>query len=334
MWTPGTRSLDEEGAARGARGPRRRRGVAVATAVVPLVLGLAACGEDDGSAAPSASPTPSSTTASASPSESSSPTVTVSDTPNSTASTTASTTPSPTSSGKPTPSAVYFLEDTRAGLRLARETRELPGADPAKEAVEAMIAGAEDPDYSTTWNPRTRVRSVSRRGPVIEVDLSRAARTANVGSEGAARMVQQLVYTVTEAVDPRAKVRLLVEGEPAGELWGAVTWERPVGRADPAQVRVLVQIDTPRDGATARSPLVVSGEANAFEATVLWRVLDGTGKGVKRGFTTAAEGMTFSPYSFRVRLPPGHYTVEVSEDDPSGGEGGQPMTDTKHVTVR
>jgi hypothetical protein len=202
------------------------------------------------------------------------------------------------------------------------------------EAVQAMIAGAEDPDYATTWNPRTRVRSVSRRGQVIEVDLSPAARTAGVGSETAARMVQQLVYTVTEAVDPRARVRLLIGGQPAGDLWGTVTWDRPVGRADPARVRVLVQIDTPRDGATVSSPLVVAGEANAFEATVPWRVLDGTGKVVRQGFTTALEGMTFSPYTFRVRLAPGHYTVEVREDDPSGGEGGTPMTDTKHVTVQ
>jgi hypothetical protein len=35
-----------------------------------------------------------------------------------------------------------------------------------------------------------------------------------------------------------------------------------------------------------------------------------------------------------VPLPAGRYTVEVREDDPSGGEGGPPMRDTRSFTVR
>src|SRR5690606_17415978 len=48
---------------------------------------------------------------------------------------------------------VYFMTDTRAGLRLAREVRETSGDEPVKGAVEAMLAGPEDPDYSSTWAP-------------------------------------------------------------------------------------------------------------------------------------------------------------------------------------
>jgi hypothetical protein len=300
-----------------------RRGVPLATAA--LVTALAGCGSEkpDHGVSPAESAT--SPTMSAS-SDSSEPT------PPSMSATPSTTSPSPTAQLRP--SAVYFLEDTRTGLRLARERRELEGPERAQAAVAAMIAGPEDPDYATTWNPRTKVRSVTRNGAVVEVDLSPAARTANVGGEAAERMVQQLVYTATEAVGaPKGKVRLLIAGQPAGELWGAVTWDRPVGRADPASVRVLVQIDTPGDDVSVSSPLIVSGEANAFEATVPWQVLDATGKVVRKGFTTAREGMTFSPYTFKVKLPPGHYTVEVHEDDPSGGEGGPPMVDTKRITV-
>lgn len=212
--------------------------------------------------------------------------------------------------------------------------KDLAGEDPGREAVEAMIAGADDPDYASPWSRATRVLGVTRSGNTITVDLSKEARTANVGSQGAAMMIQQLVYTVTEAVDPDASVQLLVEGRSPGDLWGAVRWDKRVSRQDPLDVRVFVQIDSPREGTTTSSPLVVKGDAAAFEANVPWRILDANGTEVKTGATMTAEGMTFSPYSFKVRLKPGTYTVEVVEDDPSGGEGGKPMTDTRTVTVR
>lgn len=298
----------------GTGGARRTpwRAVGLAAAVLVAVAG---CGTEDGGGA-SPSPSPSEATTSPSPTESES--------------------PSPSPTAEPTTSFVYYLVDTgaRAGIRLAREARDLAGEDPAREAVETMIEGPEDPDYVTTWNPDTEVLSVTDQGGTIDVDLSEEARTANVGSEGAERMIQQLVYTVTEAVDEQAAVRLLIEGEPAGELWGVVTWEEPVRRADPMDVRLFVQIDSPTEGEVTSSPLTVEGEANTFEANVPWRVLDDTGAEVEAGAAMAAEGMTFSPFSFTVELEPGTYTVQVLEDDPSGGEApGEPMTDTRTVVV-
>lgn len=230
-------------------------------------------------------------------------------------------------------SGVYYTLDTRAGFRMARELRDLPGADPGREAVETMIAGPVDPDYATTWDPDTEVLGVTVSGGTIEVDLSADARTANVGSEGAALMVQQLVYTVTEAVDAEADVLLTIEGEPAGELWGTLVWDEPVGRADPLDVRLLVQIDQPTEGVTTSSPLRVEGEAAVFEATLGWRVLDEAGDEVIGGVTMTAEGQTFAPFMFPVELDPGVYVVEVFEEDASGGEGGVPMTDTRTVTI-
>ena len=64
-----------------------------------------------------------------------------------------------------------------------------------------------------------------------------------------------------------------------------------------------------------------------------WRVLDAQGKEVESGFTTAEEGMTLSPFSFTVKLKPGTWTIEVTEDDPSGGEGGPALTDSRTITV-
>jgi len=56
-----------------------------------------------------------------------------------------------------------------------------------------------------------------------------------------------------------------------------------------------VQIDWPREGATVPSPVRVTGDAAVFEANLPWRV--------------------------------------VAEDDPSGGEGGPLMTDSRTITV-
>ena len=279
-----------------ARGPRRP-GRPSALVLGAVVL-LAACTPPDGGATPSPSPTAVETT----PAE----TVAV---------------------------PAYYAIDTRAGLRLARETAEVETDDPVVTAVERMITGPADPDYSTTWNPATQVLGVSRQGETIVVNLSEDARTADVGSPGAALMIQQLVYTVTEASEEDVPVQLLIEGEPAGELWGAVAWDGPVSREDPLNVRMLVQIDVPGEGADVTSPVAVSGDAAAFEANVPWKVLDSGGAEVQAGNTLTSEGQTFAPFSFTVDLEPGTYTIVITEDDPSDGAGGTPMSDSKTVTV-
>jgi spore germination protein GerM len=288
------------------------RAARLVLAVAVAAAGLAACsGGDPGTPTPS-----SSTTGPGSPAPTEEPS------------------PTPTATATPVDVAVYYLVDTRAGIRLARETHEATGDDPVRAAVEQMIAGPTDPDYSTAWDPGTQVLGVTRSSGTLTVDLSEEARTASIGSEGAATMVQQLVFTATAAEgDEAAGVLLTIAGEPAGELWGAVTWDAPVTRVDPLTVRQLVQIAVPAEGATSSSPVEVSGDAAAFEANVPWRVLDAAGTEVTTGFATTSEGQVFAPFSFTVELAPGTYTIEISEDDPSGGAGGTPMTDTRTVTV-
>ncbi|WP_155855389.1 Gmad2 immunoglobulin-like domain-containing protein [Actinotalea ferrariae] len=292
-----------------------RRRTTSAALVAVAALALAGCGGDaEPTVAPSVTTEPSTTT-------------------------TPEPEPEPTETTEPaeTPTqavTAYYLVDTRAGVRLARETREAQGSDPLVAAVEAMISGADDPDYSTAWDPGTQVLGVTAEAGTITVDLSEEARTANIGSEGAALMVQQLVWTVTDtADDDGAGVVLTIAGEPAGELWGAVVWDGPVVREEAIDVRVLVQIDDPAEGATASSPVTVSGEAAVFEANLPWAVLDADGAEVQTGFTMTAEGQTFAPYSFEVELEPGTWTIVITEDDPSDGEGGVPMTDSRTITV-
>lgn len=251
----------------------------------------------------------------------------------------ATTAPPTTAPPEAAAATAWFVVDTRAGLRLSRDDRE-PIADQTPQeavqaAVETMIAGPADPDLNTTWNPDTEVLAVDLSAGAITVDLSEDARTANVGSEAAGMMIQQLVWTATEAAeDPTAGVVLLIEGEPAGELWGAVSWDGPVVRPDPLGTRTLVQLATPLEGQVLPAgPVTVSGDAAAFEAVVPWRVLTTDGTEVDTGFTMTSEGQTFAPFSFQVDLPAGEYIIEISEDDPSGGAGGTPTTDTRSFVV-
>ena len=291
--------------------PCRRRALVLWAPAVLLVGLLAGCAEPD--AEPSA-PETQATSPSPSPSASVTPTE------------------EPTEEPVAQEVQVYYMIDSRAGLRLIPERHDVTG-EAVQGAVEEMIAGPDDPDYTSPWNTSTQVLSVTP-GDTVVVDLSTDAREANIGSEGAALMIQQLVHTVTAAVgDETAAVLLTIDGEVAGELWGAVEWTQPVIRDDALGVQYLTQIDVPREGATTTSPVTVSGQAAAFEANVPWQVLDASGAEVASGFTMTTEGMAFAPYSFTVELEPGTYTIVVDEDDPSDGAGGARMMDTRTVNV-
>ncbi len=231
--------------------------------------------------------------------------------------------------------AVYYAISTEAGLKLAREFHSTTsGFNNAQAALELMIAGPSDPDYQTLWGDDVTVHSVASDGDVITANVSgeslaepRAADEASIG-------VEQLVFTVQAGFGERLPVQILVDGEHVAELWGSAAIAEPLANADPMSVRMLVQINSPGEGEAVPSPVRVSGEAAAFEATVPWRVLRAdTGEVVEQNFANAAEGQRLSPFAFEVTLPPGDYIIEVTEDDPSGGEGRAPYVDTKRITV-
>jgi hypothetical protein len=228
-----------------------------------------------------------------------------------------SSTPAPAAAGERA-LPVYYVAETAAGPRLQREFHRLAAADPGTAAVREMLARptGTDPDYRNPWPAGTTLRGpVASTADAITVDL-----TAAPPSEIAA---QQLVFTVQGALGRTTPVRLLHDGVPTGP---------PIPRGDPYALRSLVQIDAPADGTSAASPVTVTGEAAVFEATLHWTVLSGATT-VRSGVTPTAEGQTFAPFRFSLDLPPGRYTVRISEDDPSDGAGRPVLTDDRTVTV-
>jgi len=173
---------------------------------------------------------------------------------------------------------------------------------------------------------------------VIEVDLVGPTDHTGASADEAELATQELVYTVTAAVaatggDGALPVRILVDGEPAERIWGDIDLSDPIRRAPQLDVRQLVQINNPAQGAVVEPSFTVDGEAAVFEATLEWRILDSDSDVVRSGFATAAACCRFSQFELSLELEPGSYTVIVSETDPSNGEGRPPMSDTRDFTV-
>ncbi|HEX2176237.1 MAG TPA: Gmad2 immunoglobulin-like domain-containing protein [Nocardioidaceae bacterium] len=228
---------------------------------------------------------------------------------------------------------VYYLGGTTNGQRLFREFHAVRTSDPRAVAALNQMLGqrAADDDYTSPWAAGSRARSVEQAAGQITVDLSGEALATSVPRQTADLMVQQLVYTVQAALQSTDPVRILVDGEQVSEISGSPV-SAPVARADQLLVQALTWVTTPFEGATVGRTFRVEGVANAFEATVSWQLLDGR-RVVKEGFATAAEGMAFSPYSFRVRnVAPGEYTLKAYQQ--SAEDGSETFVDTKAITVK
>ena len=246
------------------------------------------------------------------------------------------TTAGPTASGLPGRTVgvyVHYVAEGPSSLNLVRELRQVPAGTPARGALEALFTAPHAPDYVTLWNPGTRVLGISKHDDVITVDLSREALAFNLGVAGEAMMVDQLVWTLTEAFEATDRVLLRVEGR-AFET-GHDLYDRPLARADATSSPITVVVDTPVHGSTVASPVRVTGLAAAFEATILWTVTRPDGTTVAEGTAMTDEGMALAPFAFDLpALDPGTYVVAITVDDPSGGVAPAPPSDTKEFTVR
>jgi len=244
-----------------------------------------------------------------------------------------------TEDGGPTTVPVYFVGDTPHGKLLFREFRKVEGDNPALDALALMTAGdALDPDYGTLY-PGGSFASVEIGADKITVGLpDESWTTAPDGmSEDEARLAtQQMVYTVQGVAQDRLPVSIELDGEPA-DLFGLAG---EVSNDPELDVRALVNVTTPEEGATVSGTFTASGASSSFEATTPWQIRKGGADGevVKDGFATS-EGWQDKLYPWESEvdvsdLPAGDYTFVAMTDDPSGGEGGGPTVDTKSITIK
>ena len=250
-----------------------------------LALVAAACGESDGSADPTTTTTlpPATTT-------------TTSVAPPSTTTTTSTTIPVPDQYVR-----AYFLIDEvegEAGPFIRPVTRTIePTVEVARAAISALIAGptaeeqAGTPAISGGLPDGTMLLGLTIADGAARVDLS--AEIEDVGGTfGETAVLAQLVFTLTQfpTVD---EVVLLIEGEEV-EFYGShvmgvtpsLTRDSFLGGGLVAEIL----IDDPAWFAQTESPLLVSGLARAFEATVQWALYDNDGLLIDDGFTMASAG--------------------------------------------
>jgi hypothetical protein len=236
---------------------------------------------------------------------------------------------------------VYYVTDTPAGPRLAREFHRRPveGERTVEVAVaEALDAAPLDPDYYSPWaGLQVAVQGSSYVGGTLTVDLSAEAppraRPAGLNAEQASMAVEQLVYTAQAALGQgnEVPVQFTFGGNPVDQLLGVPVAEG-LAAGDPLEVQAPVWVTSPQDGDRVGQRFTVEGRGAFFEATVSWQLLRGATV-VDEGFAMAQECCALSPFRFTVRgVAPGDYVLRVYNADQSGGEGFE-HEDTKRITV-
>jgi hypothetical protein len=323
--------------------------VAVAVVLVALVAWLLLGRDGDSGAAPTTAPT----TVAATDEPAATTTVTETVSPSTAPPTTESpaTSPAPTATGTATgaagtPPVVWHQRDQERvdGVRLVLVPERAVGASAGADTLATVRAALDhllsapplDPDHANPWaagggsegDAVLDVRATDGGGTTVDVPA--AAFDGSVGSDSARLAVAALVRTVVTN-DGEAPVTVLVDGQPGAEVWGVLSLDEPQEPStdDLAGGWVLDPYEGQRVPA---GPVTVSGTATAFEANVLWEVLDDAGTTVDSGFTMAGANGEYGPFEITVDLAPGTYTVRVYEESAAGPDEGVPVV-WEHTTT-
>lgn len=125
--------------------------------------------------------------------------------------------------------------------------------------------------------------------------------------------------------DPGSEPRpdLTVAGSPADSPQPVATEDCTLESKKSYQGRALITVTEPCTGAVVSSPVTIAGEANVFEATVSFRVLDENGTEVATGFATAECGTgCWGAYRGELKFSVDHEqpgTIEVFESSAKDG---------------
>lgn len=256
----------------------------------------------------------------------------------------------PTSTSDPTgpaattesPVPIYYVGATPQGPRLFRYFEEVRGGEPnhgTGTVVGLLMATPSDPDYRTLW-PLDSLASLELGPDVATVTIRDASvhdRPPGMTADEAALAVQQVVYTVQAAAQARVPVQFELDGNPVDQVFGVPTSE-PLAAAPQLDVLALVSISNPAEGRVVEDHFSADGAASSFEGTVPWELRDARGAVVRRGSAQGTMEDHLTPWQTDTidvsDLPAGTYTFVAMTDDPSGGEGGGPTTDTRTISVR
>jgi len=193
-----------------------------------------------------------------------------------------------------------------------------------RAAISSLLAGPSAAEHAAALRSQipagTALLGLSIDAGVATVDLSHAFVSAAGPSTMPVR-IAQVVYTLTQFPTVRG-VRFQIDGHGATVI-GGVPVQSPQTRAMYRGYLPAITVQSPVIGQQVTSPVMVSGTADVFEATVSVRILDSAGHEIARTFTTASCG-TGCRGSYSVTVPytvtrAGHGTVEVFESSAKDG---------------
>lgn len=192
---------------------------------------------------------------------------------------------------------VYLFMDTTGeswtdGPFLAPVVQTVSDADPVAGTLRALIdaeIAPSVPALSTAVPEGTVASIIGVTGGVVTIDLS-SDFVSGGGTFSMTGRLAQVVFTLTR-LDGIDGVRFLVEGVPTTVFGGeGIIVNDPATRDDFAGALPAILIEEPAYGGTATNPLIATGTANVFEATVSYTLTDGDGLIIAEGFTTATCG--------------------------------------------
>jgi len=166
--------------------------------------------------------------------------------------------------------------------------------------------------FDTAIPDPVEVVSVTRADQLVTVDMNEAFLDGAGGLLADFTMLNQLIFTAGDG-EEISEVLFTVGGAPVTAFGTeGLDLSQPVGRDAFLDQLNPVNVDSAASGAGS-PPLVISGFANVFEATVSLEVLDAGGNVVHEDFTTATCGTgCWGFYSFNIDYPfTGGETIRV-----------------------
>jgi hypothetical protein len=218
--------------------------------------------------------------------------------------------PEPTISPEPEPEGpaeetsfnVYLVRDERLGVGLRTVPRTVAVAEAALQGLLGGPTAKEaEAGLSTQIPEGTRLLGVEITDAVATVNLSGEFESGG-GSLSMQVRVAQVVFTLTQ-FDTVDRVAFMIDGAPAEAIGGeGIIVSPPVSRLDFADnTAPAILVESPAPWQDVTSPLRVTGMSNTFEATLLYEIVDPSGRIVEEGFATATSGSgTWGTFDFTV----------------------------------
>jgi hypothetical protein len=208
-----------------------------------------------------------------------------------------------------------------------RAAKSEPGV--GRLALESLLAGPTETERAagvfTAIPDGTELLGFDVDDGIATVDLSSEYEQGS-GSHAEFLRLAQVVYTITQFETVQG-VNFRLDGEPV-ELFGGhgIILDGPMARRDYRDYLPPILVESPTIGERVDNPVVVSGTANVYEATVSLRILDARGREIAKTFTTATCGTGCrGDYSVSVPYEVDREQAGVIEVFESSAEDGRPM---------